>query len=495
MFTSSDHKLRYFISSVTFLFVCTVLFLSTQTFAQRHLTVINPSFERPDSGKITGFDGKSLRPGVKLLDIPGWRVDAADSLQWDSGIEAATDFSGKYRAFLMGGDPGIYQNLVRRVFADDMLKLTVDAKISWLGTKFKMELFYLDGDSATAPRVTMISDTITLTSAVAPYSISVNGSDVPLAVGHRFGILLDNVSPDSASWLQFDNVQLMNEDPTIIEVPNFSFELPDSSKIKGWNGPGSGIQIATSQADIPGWTTDTIKVTDSGLEARGTSTEGIYDGFLMGSDTAVWNTTDYTILAGDEFTLRVTERNSWQATTFHLELYYVDEFDQRVFLNFDDIVVDVTDQAWHEHSIQAFAADDPACVGRKLGVLLDNVSPTGASWTNHDNVRINVNHPVVGVNDLSFKPTVFSLDQNYPNPFNPATKISYSLAEPGKVLLSVYDILGREVAVLVNNEQAAGTHEVSFNAGNLSSGIYFYTLQSANRILTCLLYTSPSPRD
>ena len=78
------------------------------------------------------------------------------------------------------------------------------------------------------------------------------------------------------------------------------------------------------------------------------------------------------------------------------------------------------------------------------------------------------------------KPAAFALEQNYPNPFNPSTLIRYSLPSTEQVSLKVFDMLGREVAVLVNARQAAGRYEVSFNAMNLPSGLYFYRLQAGS---------------
>jgi hypothetical protein len=75
-------------------------------------------------------------------------------------------------------------------------------------------------------------------------------------------------------------------------------------------------------------------------------------------------------------------------------------------------------------------------------------------------------------------PKTFSLSQNYPNPFNPSTVISYQLPAVSKVRLMIYDLLGREVATLVNEEQTAGWKEVQWNAKDVSSGIYFYTLEA-----------------
>ena len=74
--------------------------------------------------------------------------------------------------------------------------------------------------------------------------------------------------------------------------------------------------------------------------------------------------------------------------------------------------------------------------------------------------------------------TQFSIKQNYPNPFNPTTTINYALPGTGKVEIKVYDILGREVATLINEVQDAGNHNVQFNASTLASGIYFYRINA-----------------
>lgn len=75
-------------------------------------------------------------------------------------------------------------------------------------------------------------------------------------------------------------------------------------------------------------------------------------------------------------------------------------------------------------------------------------------------------------------PSVYSLEQNYPNPFNPKTMITYSLPQAGHTRLSVYDLLGNEVAVLVNGEMTMGSHRAEFDGSSISSGVYFYRLQS-----------------
>jgi hypothetical protein len=80
--------------------------------------------------------------------------------------------------------------------------------------------------------------------------------------------------------------------------------------------------------------------------------------------------------------------------------------------------------------------------------------------------------------------TNYSLQQNYPNPFNPSTKISWQVPVAGLVTLKVYDVLGREVITLVNEELNAGKHEATFDAIRFSSGIYFYQLKAGDFIQT-----------
>ena len=86
---------------------------------------------------------------------------------------------------------------------------------------------------------------------------------------------------------------------------------------------------------------------------------------------------------------------------------------------------------------------------------------------------------LIGINKISSNiPDKFELFQNYPNPFNPTTKIKFSIPTAGDVKLIVYDILGREIQILVSGQLQPGTYEGEFDGNNFSSGIYYYTLKT-----------------
>ena len=140
--------------------------------------------------------------------------------------------------------------------------------------------------------------------------------------------------------------------------------------------------------------------------------------------------------------------------------------------------------------------------GTATGLMIDNGSPDsrssrngGSSWvlkTNYD-FRLRpiavMNSTPTSVQTMETLPASYALYNNYPNPFNPSTLISYQLPQKSSVQLVVYDILGREVAVLVNEDQPAGSYKISFNARQtggapLPSGVYFYSLRAGDFIQT-----------
>ncbi|MDQ3019129.1 MAG: T9SS type A sorting domain-containing protein [Bacteroidota bacterium] len=116
----------------------------------------------------------------------------------------------------------------------------------------------------------------------------------------------------------------------------------------------------------------------------------------------------------------------------------------------------------------------------------ENIYVTGISTQdqkifggNSDIVTIKYTQTSTGVvsNNIA---TGYSLSQNYPNPFNPSTNIAYSIPKSGLVNIKIFDITGKEIAVLVNELKSAGEYSANFNASALSSGTYFYRLESGD---------------
>ncbi len=143
------------------------------------------------------------------------------------------------------------------------------------------------------------------------------------------------------------------------------------------------------------------------------------------------------------------------------------------FSNIDHIVANVRMKTLHMEGTERI--ENPSYVGSYLSTTSDHF-PVWTRFAFTD---------VVSVEDKwdgDVNPASFRLEANYPNPFNPSTVIGYSVRTQNlasvRVKLSVYDVLGREVAVLVNGVQAAGFHEVRFDASNLSSGMYIYRLET-----------------
>ena len=94
-----------------------------------------------------------------------------------------------------------------------------------------------------------------------------------------------------------------------------------------------------------------------------------------------------------------------------------------------------------------------------------------------------LNSPTIIEDNLS-TPTLANLYQNYPNPFNPTTRINYEIPERSFITLKVYDVLGNEVAALVNEDRSIGNYTIEFDATTLPSGIYFYRLQAGSFVET-----------
>ncbi len=152
--------------------------------------VTNPSFELPGEGKLADF-------GL----IPGWSTDANVV---DSGVETgwgATD--GEYTAFLMSGDPSIWQLTGHTIAEGDVIELKVDARITWQATTLRMILYY----EVEGARVPLATSDVAITDDMQEYTLSFTATDVPESVGSPIGIEFANVS-EGDSWLGLDYVRL-----------------------------------------------------------------------------------------------------------------------------------------------------------------------------------------------------------------------------------------------------------------------------------------------
>lgn len=114
----------------------------------------------------------------------------------------------------------------------------------------------------------------------------------------------------------------------------------------------------------------------------------------------------------------------------------------------------------------------------KIIIKIDSTGDGGLTDYNFDNFTFGNVISYTQKDSSASVPQDYSLSQNYPNPFNPSTVINYRLAKDGKVVLKVYDLLGREISTLVDGEKAAGSYSVTFNANNLSSGMYIYIIKA-----------------
>ncbi len=136
-------------------------------------------------------------------------------------------------------------------------------------------------------------------------------------------------------------------------------------------------------------------------------------------------------------------------------------------------------------SMNAIGRISPTYNVSVMGIDIESLRPTSDS-PNGQTIRRFVKGAMDFVDGLitsaeqtsSLIPDRYTLSQNYPNPFNPTTKINFSIPKNGIVTLKVYNVLGKEIMTLINEQKAAGSYEVVFNAGNLASGAYFFRMQS-----------------
>ena len=176
------------------------LYLPKQVEPPQEITVENSSFELPGTEKIKGWNGEGVA-GTPAVDIPGW---SSDAVVVDSGVETGyTPTDGDWTAFLMSGDPSVWQLTDYTIGNGDVLELKVDARITWAATTMQMTLYYDDNGT----RVPAATEEVILTDEMQEYTLSLSAADVPESVGKKIGIEFSNVSSGD-TWIGLDNIRL-----------------------------------------------------------------------------------------------------------------------------------------------------------------------------------------------------------------------------------------------------------------------------------------------
>lgn len=178
--------------------------------------------------------------------------------------------------------------------------------------------------------------------------------------------------------------------------------------------------------------------------------------------------------------IKTTESGRFKLKAEHFEvsdgfkIYLKDEVQGVHILINNEFDYEFELSAVSEKTVSPLVQNEPG----SLAVTLKSKKEKVRFWLNY------VAKQATGINELREIPSGFVLEQNYPNPFNPSTQIEYALPKAMNIKLAVYNLLGQEVALLVNGYRSLGSHKVNFNANGLSSGLYVYRLEAGSKIIT-----------
>ncbi len=203
--------------------------------------------------------------------------------------------------------------------------------------------------------------------------------------------------------------------------------------------------------------------------------------------------TNKSIYLNDFISVTITARN-FSDTTYTLEFYSGCEADFSVdTLDWMVQAERICDAAFHYRNIPTHDSIvwgasyfENFITGANLGLGKHALTASLLLWPQmwvSDTLWIMVTNPT-SVNNNSEIPDKYVLNNNYPNPFNPTTQISYTLAKASNVTLKIYNVLGQQIATLVNGKNEPGEHSVSWNALNVPSGVYFYRIVAGDFMQT-----------
>ncbi len=345
--------------------------------------------------------------------------------------------------------------------------------------------------------LTSLAFLVMLTSPVLSQFYAIESFDYPK------GAVLDDIGIAengwAGSWFLFDSSWAINDSVFVVSdtgivYDDLSYSYPHSGRqITGQNSVEWGFQrygryLDQTWPDEEGnvyWMSVFMQIDNLTTDQSWTGI-GLYDstseGPLLGKG---WNSLEYTFGHGGDNPdeqksgILVASGPQWLAAKMVMS---GDTMAERIYMwvspdpsqaDLDTNIAEVRSQVQINNGFNRVVAHFGG--GAIYQVSIDEIR-LGTSWT--DVSITNISQPDIKI------PVQFALSQNYPNPFNPSTTISYSVQNKGEVSLIIYDLLGREVAVLVNRVQNAGNHVVSFSGNDLPSGIYYYTLKTDQGIIT-----------
>lgn len=283
-----------------------------------------------------------------------------------------------------------------------------------------------------------------------------------------------NFPPEIVSWSPADPVlRIINGDPEFLSFRN-AYAAPQNSvtlSVTVDNYSNNTLNYNWKVNDSSAVSnSNTFTFNNSASSSNHTKTKVSVD-VSNGNDPAPsisWNVFDYplVILNSDSTGVKPNTDFTYKFESFN---YYKDKLNYKLLNAPVSLSIDSTGLLSGN-----FAQADSGVYNFKIIVSGDS------SRADTLNFKLTVSNSITSIKNRGNLPDNFYLSQNYPNPFNPSTTIEFKIPESGFVTLKIYDILGREVKTLVNEEKTPGSYKVSFNASIFASGVYFYRLTSGS---------------